>query len=159
MEQIVSCRRPAREHADAFHRLAATATRLDPLRALRWPWANPPIEQRQDAFPLRFRRRTPPAEVTDAMEARGQHMLQEAAQELGRLQRHRFPCSSVTGFILEGGASVFFLEDALRRERGALHVAGQVAQRFLAGPDGLRVDDPFLLPHDRWNLREKFGAQ
>jgi hypothetical protein len=47
------------------------------------------------------------------MKAGGQDVLQEAAQKLRGVEGGRFPYACVALAIFEGGASVFFLEDAL----------------------------------------------
>ena len=80
------------------------------------------------------------------MEARGQNMLEEAAEELRGVESEKFPGAGVAGAVFEGGAALFFFEDALGREGGALDVGGQIGHGFLARTDGLRVEDPFLAP-------------
>ena len=82
------------------------------------------------------------------MKARGQHVLEEAAQKLRRLQRQEFPRAGVAlGYLKvvrpSSSLTMRWLESA-----GALHLGGQIGQRF-AGTDRLRVDDPFFFP-DGW---------
>jgi hypothetical protein len=52
-----------------------------------------------------------------------------------RLSGHNPSALAVT----EGDAPVLFFQNALRGERGALHVVGQIAARLFTGADGLRV--------------------
>jgi hypothetical protein len=90
------------------------------------------------------------------MKTGGEHMLQEPAEELRGVKRENFPGTRIALTILEGRAPVLFLEDALGRERGAVHIPGEVTQRFLTGANGFGVDDPFLLPDTRRHLRQEF---
>jgi hypothetical protein len=141
-----------------LHRLAATRAGFQPRGArqrTRWFF---PIEQRENPLPSCFGRRAPPAEVADTMKTGWEHMLQEPAEELWRVQGEEFPRTGIALAILESGASLFFLEDTLGGERSPLHISSEVAQRFLTGADGFGVDDPFLLPDPGRHLCQKFGA-
>ena len=71
------------------------------------------IEQREDAFPPALGSRSEPAEVANALEAFGQDVLEEAAQELSSLKAQGAPALIVGVFILKDYATVVRVENAL----------------------------------------------
>jgi hypothetical protein len=82
------------------------------------------------------------AEVTDFDEALGQDMLQEAAEELVRVE-----CAGALALLLavavaEADGVIIGLADGGVGEGDAVEIAGEIAQRLVAGSDGLGVDNP-----------------
>ena len=74
---------------------------------------HPPVQQRQEAFPLVLRRPTQPAVVAHALETRRQDGLQETPQELHCRQRQLVPLMVLAVLIAEGDFSVFVGENAV----------------------------------------------
>jgi len=89
-------------------------------------------QERAHAVELGARGGVQPAEAADAMKARGQHVLQEAANEFEGLQVQVLP--------MAGGAFAVTPAHAAIREQGQVAIAGgglkdvaaQIAQRSLA---------------------------
>jgi len=82
------------------------------------------------------------SEVADLDEALGQDMLEEAAEELGRVE-----CAGALALLLavavaEADGVIIGLGDGGVGEGDAVEVAGEIAQRLVAGADGLGVDNP-----------------
>jgi hypothetical protein len=81
--------------------------------------------------------------VPDPWQALGQDVEQPAPDQLVRVERHHAGLAAAA--VGPGDADIAFLvvaEQALRRERAAPDVAGEVAQRGLAPADGLELDVP-----------------
>jgi len=87
--------------------------------------------------------------VTDAVEALGQNVEQEAADELVGAERHgTLPVGAVTAIILvaEGDAGVVERDQPAVRDRDAVGVARQVGEHRLRPGEGrLGVDDHFFV--------------
>jgi len=84
------------------------------------------------------------SEVSDAREARGQDMEQEAAEELGRGEVHRLHAVTV-GVVApaESDDAVVQGEEAVVAEGDAVGVAAEVGEHLRgAAEGGLGVDDP-----------------
>src|SRR5262249_33992679 len=96
--------------------------------------------------------------VADAVEAVGEDMQEEAADELIGLERHRLPAiGSIEPIILpaESDATLIGSDPPPVRDGDAMCVARQVAERrFRSGERLLGVNDPFELPQ-----RRKKGAE
>jgi len=89
----------------------------------------------------------PQAKVADLMQAFGQHVLQEAAHELGT-GKPRLP-PSVRGAMLVAEADSIRVQahDPVVGDGGAEHVTGEIAQhRLRALTPGRAVDDLWLPP-------------
>jgi len=99
---------------------------------------------RQQVF---FRAVGEKAEVTDAHEAIGQDVEQEAADEFVGINDEGFfsiPIFSVS--IAQGDLIVFDFNDAVIGERYAVSVAPEIVQDYLWGAERFfRVNDPVLL--------------
>jgi len=91
--------------------------------------------------------------VPDSVETAGQHVQQEAAHELGRLQRHRLVArSSLLAVVLplERDAALVEGEEPVIGDSDAVGVAGQVFQDGLGpGERALGVDHPLDLAQRR----------
>ena len=91
------------------------------------------------------------AVVADAMEAARQHVQEEAADELGRLERHRFDpgfagCAAAGAIVLptEGDALVVEPDQTRVRDGDAMGVAREIGEnRSRSGERPPGVDDPF----------------
>ena len=100
------------------------------------------------------------AEVTDADEAVGDDMEEEAADELRRLQLHHLHAIPV-GVVLptESDTTVLEAEDALVGEGHAVGIAAQVLEDLLgAGEGAFGVHDPVRLPKLAEPLSEGAGV-
>ena len=87
------------------------------------------------------------SEVADAHEAFWQHVEEEAAQELGGLERHDALLAAV-GIVLPAKADALSVEgqQAVIGNGDAMGVAAQVAQHLCGSAEGrLGIDDPLLL--------------
>jgi len=84
--------------------------------------------------------------VADAMEACGQHVHEEAADELVDGERHHLVALAAFEPVvlpLEGDALVVACEQAAIGDGNAMGVAGEIAQDFLRPAEGaLAVDSP-----------------
>ena len=88
------------------------------------------------------------AKVTDAHEAIGQDVEQEAADEFVSIKEDGlFSISIFSISIAQGDFSVFDLENTVVGERHAVGVAAEVVENSLRRTEGLfRIDVPILLP-------------
>jgi hypothetical protein len=93
------------------------------------------------------------ATVSDAVEARRQHVHEKAADELVGGKRHRFvPLGAFDPVILplEGDAFLVTCDQAAVRDGDTVGVAGEITQDFLRTAEGvLAVDDPLCVPQRR----------
>jgi hypothetical protein len=91
--------------------------------------------------------RTEQAEVADFDEARREHVLEEATDEL--LSRDQTVLELVRGrlFIGESDVAVLQLTEAVVAEGDAKDVRGELLEGCLAGADGLAVNYPALFPY------------
>ena len=105
-----------------------------------------PIEQREDALPFGFGCGAEPAEVANAPEAFGEHMLEKAAQELlgGKLELMPLLVSAVS--VFEGDAAISGVEDALGTHGCVINICGQIFDCGLPGAGRLDIDDPRPTP-------------
>ena len=87
------------------------------------------------------------AEVADADEASGQHMLAEAAQELACAERHdSLPVAVGVVFPSKAYAATVEAEQALIADGYAVCIAAEIAQHASGLTEGrLGVDDPVVL--------------
>jgi hypothetical protein len=86
------------------------------------------------------------AEGADANKAAGQHMQQEAAQELCGFERHHSLVISV-GIIspAEGDLIVGEGDQAMVGDGDAMRVAGEIAENMLGTAEGwFGIDDPWV---------------
>jgi len=86
------------------------------------------------------------AEVADAHEAGGEHVQQEAPQELIAWQSHRARAIAAAPIaVTEAHESVRVAEEPIVRDGNAVGVAGEVSQDLLRPGEGLfGIDHPFL---------------
>jgi len=91
-------------------------------------------------------------------EARRQHVLEEAPEELERVEFHRAPAPAAGLLPAEANASSIERDDARVGDRDAEHVAREVAQRRLAVTDRAGVGNESLAPDGGVDLFEKAGA-
>ena len=91
------------------------------------------------------------AEVTDAHEAVGQHMEEEATDELLGVERLGFQPIFVFSIpISEGDLTVFRAQDAVVGDSYSMGVAAQVIEDLLWGSEGFfRIDDPVCVAEPR----------
>ena len=84
------------------------------------------------------------SEVTDLDETGGQHMEQEAADELDRIERHDAAAVAMTGVApAEAHLSVIEAEESSVGDGNPVRVAGQVLQHMLGSAERrLGVDHP-----------------
>ena len=98
------------------------------------------------------------AVVADAMQALRQHVQQEAAHELGHVERHgRIAGSAIHAIVLysERHARGVGLDEPTIRDCYAVRVARQIGEHlFRPGERFLRVDEPSLLAQGREELGE-----
>src|SRR5258708_40149553 len=91
--------------------------------------------------------------VADAMKALWQYMHQEAADELGGIERHHLVSLGAFDAVilpLEGDAVVIERDQAAVRDGDTMGVAGQGAQHLLGSPEGaFAVDHPFAVAQGR----------
>ena len=89
--------------------------------------------------------------VADAVEACGQHVHEEAADELVHGERHHLVALAAFEPVvlpLEGDALVVACEQAAIGDGNAMGVAGEIAQDFLRPAEGaLAVDSPVCVVH------------
>ena len=88
------------------------------------------------------------AVVADAMKVVGQHMQQEAANELMRAQAHdAAPCAAAAVLVGEGDLVTGDGEEPRIADCSAMGVAGEIGE-YSGRPAKRRlgVDDPFALP-------------
>jgi len=90
---------------------------------------------------------TPQARVPDLVEALGQHVLQEAADELHCRQGHRLPAVVSGVLIAETDLAILDGEHAAMGQRDPVDVPAEVVQDLLRALDGrFAVDDLPLGP-------------
>lgn len=82
------------------------------------------------------------AEVADFDKALGQDMLEESAEELGRLQGTGALALMLAVAVAEANGVIIGLDDRGVGDGDTVEVAGEIAQRLVTGPDGFGVDDP-----------------
>ena len=98
------------------------------------------------------------AEGADANKAAGQHMQQETAQELFRLDRHHSLVISV-GIIspAEGDLVVGEGDQAMVGDGDAVSVAGEIAEDMMGTAEwGFGIDDPVLTEQGAQESAEGF---
>ena len=100
--------------------------------------------------------------VTDAVEALGQDVEQEAPDELVGRERHgaepRLPVAAVV-LVAEGDAALVEADEAAVRDGDAVGVAGEIGEHRLGPGEGrLGVDEPVLLPERREMCGEGLSA-
>jgi len=90
------------------------------------------------------------AVMTDAVEARRQHVEEEAADELGGGEGHRLVAGATIGAVIlpaEGDAFVVARNQPAVRDGDPVGIAGQVGEDGLRpGERALAVDEPLRLP-------------
>ena len=100
--------------------------------------------------------------MTDAVEALGQDVEQEAADELVRLQRHRLvPIAALEPVVLprEGDAGVVGRDQAAVGDCDAVGVAREIGKHRLRSGEGpLAVDEPPRCPERHEEGSEGIGA-
>ena len=134
-------RRGASQPADQGHRfLAGGAERRGPRRG-QDPGQRFPIQQGQHALPLGGGGGAQEAEVADALQASGQHVLEEAVEEAFGREAHGAGAALVIA-IGKGDGLAVVGEDALGAEGGAKDVSGEVFQGRFTGADGLNIGHP-----------------
>lgn len=95
--------------------------------------------------------------VTDFHEAGGQHVLQEAADELHDIKGKSSQAVAVRFFIADEDGTVLDFEDAAIGDGDFEDVGSKVFEAGFAGRHGLRVDVPVDLPDFRRDLIEDAG--
>ena len=89
----------------------------------------------------------PQAEVPDLVNASGQDVLEEAADELAGFERHGPPRGVIHLLVTERDLAVFDGEDAAVGDGDTVNVPSQVAQDVIGALDaGFAVDHPVLSP-------------
>ena len=98
------------------------------------------------------------AKGTDANEAAGQHMQQEAGQELFRCDRHHSLAISVSIISpAEGDLVVGEGDQAMVGDSDAMSVAGEIAEDMMRAPErGFGIDDPVLTEQGAQESAEGF---
>ena len=114
----------------------------------------PRLEQAQGLAP----RAVVQPEVADFSEALGQHVLEEAADELVRRDARGAGLAGRPVAVSEDDLLSVVAQDRGVGERHAEDVAGEVGQRLLPRADGLGVDDPRPAPDGGRDLREERGV-
>ena len=99
----------------------------------------------------------PEAIIADLHQAAGQHMLEEATDELQGVQGHGALTVAVGFAVAAGDLIVFDLDDAAVGNGHLKDLGGQVLDGALAGPDGLTVDVPLHGPDLGGDLPEQAG--
>ena len=92
--------------------------------------------------------------VTHLDEAPGQHMLQEAMDELLDGERAEFGLAGVGGPIPKGDPLILDLHQAPIAQGHAKHIRSQILEGRLAVAHGLAVNHPVGCPHLRRDLVE-----
>ena len=85
-------------------------------------------------------------------------MLEEAPEELERVEPHRAPAPAAGLLPAKAHATSIERDDARVGDRDAEHVAREVAQRRLAVTDGAGVGDEGFAPDGGIDLFEKAGV-
>ena len=83
--------------------------------------------------------------VADLVEAAGQDVLEESAQELLGWESE---CSGLVGVgvaVTQADLGVVVAQDGALRDGDPVEVAGQIGEGGVAGADGLGVDDPVVM--------------
>ena len=108
-----------------------------------------PVVQR-DQPPHRLERRAAvgaqEAVVADLLKAGGQDVLEEAAEELHRVQGHLPGSVRADAAIGEGHLAIVAGDDAMVADRHAEDIRGEVPQRLAAIARGLRMHHPVATP-------------
>jgi len=91
------------------------------------------------------------AVMADALEAVGQNVEQEAADELGGCKRHELDARAVAVVLpTEGNMIIRDLEETMIGDGDAVRIAAQIAQNLLRPGKGLlAIDHPVQLPDRR----------
>ena len=97
------------------------------------------------------------ADVTDFLEAFGEHMLQKTAEEVQGRQGHGPPAGLVR-LIAEGDGAVLHAQQPPVRQGDPVEIGGQVFQSRLTIADRLAVDGPGGGPGLGWGLAEQRGV-
>jgi len=86
-------------------------------------------------------------EMTDAHEAIGEHVKQEAADKFLGFKDHRlFPIAIFAISVAQQDFSVIDLQDAVIRESDTVRVAAEVVENGAGRAEGFfRIDDPAFL--------------
>ena len=95
------------------------------------------------------------AVVPHLLEAGGQDVLEEAAEELQRVQGHRPRPVRAHAAIREGHLAVVAGDDPTVADGDAEDIGGEVPERLPAVAGGLRVHHPVAPPHRRVDLVEQ----
>ena len=106
--------RTSGEAADPMQGFLATGTQERRQRSRRRQGRRFPIQQGEDTGASFLGGGTQPSEVTDALKATRQDVLEEAADKLLRRDAGRLPFSIVAVFVTEGDVLAIVGEDALR---------------------------------------------
>ena len=85
--------------------------------------------------------------MADLLKAGGQDVLQEAAEELDRVEGHLPPAVRADSTIGERDLAVVAGDDPMVADGDAEDVRGEILQRSPAVAGGLRVDHPVATPH------------
>ena len=92
------------------------------------------------------------AEAAHLLEAVGQDMLEEAADELRGREGGEFLSFGLAILITKGDLAVFEFEDAVVAQSHAKDIGSEIFQGGLAAADRLTINDPILVPDLRWQL-------
>src|SRR6266540_365009 len=95
--------------------------------------------------------------VTDFDEAVGEHVLEEATNEL--LGRHLTGLELISGrlFVSESDLAMMEVAEAVVTEGHAKDVRGEILEGLLACADGFGMHDPIFAPEARIDGREEPG--
>jgi hypothetical protein len=95
--------------------------------------------------------------VTDLHKAGGQHVLEEAAEELHDFKGESSQSVAVRFFIADEDGAILDLEDPIIGDGDFEDIGGEVFEACLRGRDGLGVDVPIDESDLRGDLIEEAG--
>lgn len=95
--------------------------------------------------------------VSDLLEVFGQHMLQEAMDEIKRRQGFEIPRLGFGILAAEGDLVVINRNETVIGDGNPEDIAGQIDGGLPAGTDRFAMHDPVFLPDLAWDQVEQFG--
>lgn len=95
--------------------------------------------------------------VTDLDEARWEHVLEEATDELFGGDGATLELVSGRFFVGKSDVAILQLAETVVTEGDAKDVRGQILESLLARADGFGMDHPGFLPDAGWYLSKEFG--
>jgi hypothetical protein len=97
------------------------------------------------------------AVIANFDESWGKNVLEEAANELLRVESAALELRGSAIFVREGDPAIFKLEDAIVANGDTKYIGSEILEGMLAGANGLGVDDPFFVPDLGIDLSKEIG--